>query len=73
MIVCVIGGVLALLLIYILAAKFFCQDSMASIPFSGINSKFAGKLQSTSSIKTLDSDEGPNKKATKASSGKLRK
>ena len=73
MVVSVVGAVFALILIYILASKFLCEDSVATIPFSGLNSKYVAKLQSTSSIKTLDSDEEQGRRAKAAGSAKTRK
>lgn len=57
MVASIIGLVLILILVYILASKFCCHDSSPTIPFSTLNSKFVGKLQSTSSIKTLKSQD----------------
>ncbi|KAH9402556.1 hypothetical protein TYRP_016086 [Tyrophagus putrescentiae] len=50
-------GVVLLLIAYIVVVKLCCSQQIGQMPISAFQSQFAGKLQSSSSIKTIKSEE----------------
>ncbi|KAJ6221458.1 hypothetical protein RDWZM_000003 [Blomia tropicalis] len=57
MLIIVIAVVVILVILYTLAATYICQDSGPEIPIAGIDAKYLGKIQSASSIKTINDEE----------------
>ncbi|KAH9389892.1 hypothetical protein TYRP_007441 [Tyrophagus putrescentiae] len=56
-IVGVIIGVSGIFVAYMLVTKLMCKDTATGVPISAFTSKFQGKLKSSSSIKTVKTNE----------------